>query len=60
MGLGGYHIIIDVEGIIEDGLYEVKINARFDNSGATLGDREGYGAKDVKRCDDRVDPIANP
>ena len=54
MGLGGYHIIIDVEGIIEDGLYEVKINARFDNSGATLGDREGYGAKIVKRCENRV------
>ena len=59
MGLGGYHIIIDVEGIIEDGMYEVNINARYDNSGANEGDREGYGSKNVKRCEDDNEPIAN-
>ena len=60
MGLGGYHIIIDVQGIIEDGLYEVKLNARFDNSGADAGDREGYGSKEVRRCEDDEGPNVNP
>lgn len=59
MGLGGYHIIIDVEGIIEDGMYEVNINARYDNSGAKEGDREGYGSKKVNRCQDNAEPISN-
>lgn len=58
MGLGGYHIIIDVEGIIEDGLYEININARFDNSGADLGDREGYNSNDTKRCPDKQAPAS--
>ena len=60
MGLGGYHIIINVEGIIEDGLYEVTLNARYDNSGADLGDRVGFGENNEKRCQDEGDPTFNP
>ncbi len=43
MGLGGYHIIIEVHGILEDGRYHTNIKARFDNSGADLGERQGFG-----------------
>ena len=52
MGLGGYHIIIDVGGYLEDGQYEMKINARYDNSGANSGEREGFGSQDTNRCED--------
>jgi len=53
MGLGGYHIIIEVAGIFEDGLYEIKIKSRYDNSGGDLGDRAGYGSDNTKRCEDK-------
>lgn len=33
MGLGGYHIIINVSSYIEEGNYETTIKARFDCSG---------------------------
>ena len=52
MGLGGYHIIISVEGILEDGLYEIRIEARHDNSGADRGERVGV-LGETKRCADR-------
>ena len=45
MGLGGYHIIIEVHGILEDGKYHTNIKARFDNSGADFGERQGFGMR---------------
>ena len=54
MGLGGYHIIISVEGILEDGLYEIRIEARHDNSGANYGERVGVQGK-TRRCQDDED-----
>ena len=46
MGLGGYHIITEVGGYLEDGKYETKIKCRYDNSGADRGERRGMGTDD--------------
>lgn len=46
MGLGGYHIITEVGGYLEDGKYETKIKCRYDNSGADRGERVGHGSQD--------------
>ena len=55
MGLGGYHIIIDVGAYLEGGKFEMTINARYDNSGADSGEREGMGSQDTNRCEDEED-----
>ena len=47
MGLGGYHIITEVHGILMSGQYYTNIKARFDNSGANSGQRQGFGYQDV-------------
>jgi hypothetical protein len=53
MGLGGYHIITEVHGILMDGQYHTNIKARYDNSGADSGQRQGFGFQDeVNRCDE--------
>ena len=46
MGLGGYHIITEVGGYLDDGKYETKIKCRYDNSGADRGERSGMGTDD--------------
>ena len=55
MGIGGYHIIIDVEGIIEDGKYEMSMNSLFDNSGADAGERFAFGRRELDDCSDNED-----
>ena len=53
MGLGGYHIITEVHGILMDGQYHTNIKARYDNSGADSGQRQGFGFQDeVSGCDE--------
>jgi hypothetical protein len=55
MGLGGYHIIMNVSNYIENGVYETTMKARFDSSGdgcrVTSADEDN-----VSGCDD--DPAA--
>ena len=52
MGIGGYHIIIDVTGVIEDGKYEVQLNTRYDNSGDDTQERRGFGTDSLSKCPD--------
>ena len=53
MGLGGYHIIVEVHGILMDGQYHTNIKARYDNSGADSGQRQGFGYQDEDNgCDE--------
>ena len=56
MGIGGYHIIISVAGMIESGQYEMKIKARYDNSGANVGERPGFGMNAENKCPDASEP----
>ena len=56
MGLGGYHIITEVGGYLEDGKYETKIKCRYDNSGADRGERKGYGTDDESAKCPAVEP----
>jgi len=50
MGIGGYHIIIDVTGFLEDGKYEVQLTTRYDNSGDDTVERRGFGTNEVSKC----------
>ena len=57
MGLGGYHIITEVGGYLEDGKYETKIKCRYDNSGADRGERVGYGSQDEEEKCPAPEPV---
>lgn len=48
LGLGGYYIIVKVEGTIESGKFETEITARWESRGDGIGYKDNNN--DIERC----------